>query len=81
MCLATPVKIVKITGQKAIVTSGDHEHEVDLSLVPEARVGDYILAHGELAINKLPPEEAEKVLNMICSLDKGDDKREEEHRD
>ncbi len=65
MCLATPVKIIEINGQKATVGSKDHSHVVDISLIPDVQVGDYILAHGELAINKLQTEEAEKILAMI----------------
>ena len=66
MCLATPMKIIKIKkDNKAIVGSNNHNHEIDLSLIKEPGVGDYILAHGDLAINKLPTEEAEKILKLI----------------
>lgn len=68
MCLATPVRIVKIDGQKAVVESGDHTHNVDLSIVENVQVGDYVLAHGELVIQKLPKDEAEKILGMISTL-------------
>ena len=60
------MKIIKIKkDNKAIVGSNNHNHEIDLSLIKEPRVGDYILAHGDLAINKLPTEEAEKILKLI----------------
>lgn len=68
MCLATPVKITKIEGQKATVESGDHSHIVDISLIPDVQVGDYILAHGELAINKVVEDEAKKIISMISNL-------------
>jgi hydrogenase expression/formation protein HypC len=65
MCLATPMKILKIKGDKAIVGSAKHTHEVDLSLIKEPKVGEYILAHGDMAINKLPLTEAKKILKLI----------------
>jgi len=68
MCLATPMKIMEINGEKAVVSSSDHNHTVDLNLLKEPKVGDYILAHGDLAISKLPEDEALKILEMIKEL-------------
>ena len=65
MCLAIPLKIKEINGEKAVVESGDHSHTVDLSLIKDPKIGDYVLVHGEMAINKLEPKEAEKILKMI----------------
>ena len=60
------MKIIKIKkDNKAIVGSDDHTHEIDLSLIKEPRIGDYVLAHGDMAINKLPKTEAEKILKLI----------------
>ncbi len=74
MCLATPMKITEISGDKAVVRSSDHNHTVDLSLLKDKQpeVGDYILAHGDLAINKLPEDEALKILEMIKELPNDD---------
>lgn len=65
MCLATPCKITDIKGKKAVVESKDHTHTVDLSLIKNPEVGDYILVHADMAINKLPQKEAEKILEII----------------
>ena len=65
MCLATPLKIIKIENEKATVESGIHQYTVNISLIKDAKVGDYILAHGELAINKIPEEEAKKIIAII----------------
>ncbi|MCX6731481.1 MAG: HypC/HybG/HupF family hydrogenase formation chaperone [Candidatus Parcubacteria bacterium] len=66
MCLATPMKILEIKkDNKAVVGSAKHTHEVDLSLIKEPKVGEYILAHGDLAINKIPLTEAKKILELI----------------
>lgn len=56
---------MEIKGKKAIVKSGRHSHEADLNLIKNAKIGDYVLVHANMAINKLPKEEAEKILMMI----------------
>jgi hydrogenase maturation factor len=35
----------------------------------EVAVGDYLLVHGELAIHKLPTDEALKIIALIDTLD------------
>lgn len=39
--------------------------EVDTSLLKGVKVGDYLLAKGELAIQRLSPEEAEEILKLV----------------
>ena len=65
MCLATPAKVIKISGRWAIIETSKHRHRVDISLLKNVRMGDYLLAHGNLAINKLPQVEARKILKLI----------------
>jgi len=67
MCLATPSKVIKIKDDCATVKSGNHAHRVNLSLLKNIRVGDYLLIHDELAINKIPAGDAKKILEMIES--------------
>jgi hydrogenase expression/formation protein HypC len=65
MCLATPVKVLKVKEDKAVVDALGEEREVDLSLLKGVRVGDYLLSKGELAIQKIPNDEAQKILNLV----------------
>lgn len=69
MCLAVPSKIIKIEGKKATVRSQNHTYKADLSLLDNPQVGDYVLVHGDLAINKVPEEEADRILKMISKID------------
>jgi hydrogenase maturation factor len=48
-----------------MVRSGDHQHRVNLSLLKNVKVGDYLLIHEGLAINKVPKAEAERILKII----------------
>lgn len=61
------MKIIKIDGKKAVVESKNHTHAIDLSLIKNPQIGDYVLAHGDMAINKIPKEEAEKILKLLES--------------
>jgi len=70
MCLATPSKVIEIKNNKATVQSGDHYHEADLSLLKDVKIGDYLLVHDQMAINKVPKTEAKKILEMINAPNK-----------
>lgn len=65
MCLAVPNKIIKIKGEWAVVDSGEHTHRANLSLVKNAKVGDYVIVHEDMVLNKIPGQEAKKILRMI----------------
>ena len=68
MCLATPAKIIKIKGSTAEVKDSHGQKKVNLILIKKAQVGDYLLVHADLAINKLPENEAKEILklNNMC---------------
>lgn len=70
MCLATPSKVIKIKNGCAIVKSGKHTHQANLSLVKNVKIGDYVIVHGDLALNKIQKQEAKKILKMINNLNK-----------
>ena len=65
MCLATPQKIIKINGAWATVGSSSHRHRVNLSLVKGIKVGDFVLVHDGLVLNKLPKSEAKKIIGFV----------------
>lgn len=65
MCLSIPKKIVKIKGGWATVKDGGHSRKANLSLIKNAKVGDYVLVHADLALNKIEKREAEKILKII----------------
>jgi len=65
MCVAKPMKIIEIKGKTAIVETDSHKHKVNLALLKNIKIGDYILTHGNIAINKIPQEEAENIFKII----------------
>ncbi len=65
MCLAVPARIERMEGQRAVVSLGGVERQASLALVPEARVGDYVLLHAGFAIQVVDAEEAARTLELL----------------
>jgi hydrogenase expression/formation protein HypC len=65
MCLAIPAKIESITAGKATVALDGSRTNVTLALVPEAKVGDWVLVHAGLAITTLDEKEALETYDIL----------------
>ena len=74
MCLAIPGKIVAINGQldetfrTAKVSFGGILKEVNLCMLPEAKVDDYVLVHVGVAISIVDEEEAAKTFSYLKQM-------------
>jgi len=63
MCLAIPAKIIKINKNIAEIESFGVKKEVDISLTPEAKVGDFVIVHAGFAIQIMNVEDAQVTLD------------------
>ena len=70
MCVAVPMKIKKINGDKGIVEIGGVEREVGLKLLPGVQVGDYVIVHAGFAIQRLDEEDAKETLALFAEMEK-----------
>ena len=61
MCLAVPAKVVEINDQLASVEVSGVRRAASMMLLPEARVGDYVLVHAGFAMQIVDHEEAERI--------------------
>lgn len=68
MCLAIPTRIIEIKGTNAVVEFGGVRKEIGLQLVPDAKVGDYVLLHAGFAIQKMDEGEARETLKLLEEL-------------
>ena len=69
MCIAAPMKIEKIVdNQRAIVSEGSVQVEVDVSLLKDPRPGDHVIIHAGYAIETLTLEDAEERLALFRKL-------------
>ena len=61
MCLAVPMKIIKIKDTSAVVEAMGVEKTVDVSLIENPKINDKLIIHAGFAIEKLDPETAEEI--------------------
>lgn len=74
MCIALPGRIEWIgeagTGSiPARIVVGAARHDVDLVMVPQARCGDYVIAHSGYAIRLVDQHEAGEVQRFLGVVD------------
>ncbi|WP_242084663.1 HypC/HybG/HupF family hydrogenase formation chaperone [Aestuariivivens sediminis] len=79
MCLSIPGKLIAITSQLddtfriGKVSFDGVIKEVNLTLVPEAKIGDYVMVHVGAAISIVNEEEAKKTFEILKQLGDLDD--------
>jgi hydrogenase expression/formation protein HypC len=67
MCLAIPARIVeRREADAALVDLGGVRKEVSLALVPDARVGEYVIVHVGYALQRIDAAEAERTLALFA---------------
>lgn len=70
MCLAIPGRLLEISsdtglGRSGRVNFGGTLKEVNLALVPEARVGDYVIVHVGVAISVVDEDSARETFALF----------------
>jgi hydrogenase expression/formation protein HypC len=72
MCLAVPGKILAVEerdgSRVARVEFGGITRPVQLDLVPEAQVGDYVVTHVGFAISRVDAEEADRTFRILEAM-------------
>jgi len=69
MCLAVPMKVVEVSGTRAVVELGGVRKPVSLDLLEGVEAGEYVIVHAGFAIEKLKPDEAQKTLDLFRELE------------
>ena len=70
MCLAVPMKLIEIEGDKGIVELSGVKKEVSLRLLKEVKKGDYLIIHAGFAIERMDEEEAQETLKIWEEIDR-----------
>ena len=68
MCLSVPVKVKSVEDKWAVIETETGDRKVSLALMKEVSAGDFILVHGDLALNKVDEAEVKKIQDMIGQL-------------
>lgn len=58
MCLAVPLKILSVEGNRARAEAGGVAREIRVDFIPGVEVGEYVIVHAGFAIERLSPEDA-----------------------
>ena len=65
MCLAVPMRVIEIEGAVAQVEEGGVRRPARVDLIEGGKVGDYVIVHAGIAIERLEPEEARETLRLF----------------
>lgn len=69
MCLALPARVVDLLGDdQARIDLGGVKKTVSIALVPDARVGDYVIVHVGHAIGLVDADEAARTLALFAEM-------------
>ncbi len=80
MCLAIPGKIVEIVSQEnqlAKVDVGGVRRNVNIGMLDDVVVGDYVLIHVGFAMTKIDEKEAAETLRILDEIGQFDDEFEQ----
>ncbi len=84
MCLAIPGKILSVDEQvdetlrNGRVSFNGIVKQINLCMVPDATVGDYVLVHVGVAISKVDEEEAKLVFDYLKQMGEADELEQSE---
>lgn len=69
MCLAFPGKIIEMKGDgRATVDFDGVQKEVNVSLITDAKVGDFVIIHAGFAVEKVEKEQKEEIDKILKRL-------------
>jgi hydrogenase expression/formation protein HypC len=69
MCLALPARVVELLcNDAASVDLGGVRKRISIALVPEVRIGDYVIVHVGHALGVLDEAEAQATLELFAEL-------------
>lgn len=68
MCLAIPMRIVSLSGPLAQVEEAGVRREVRVDLIESVAVGDYVIVHAGVAIERLDAAEAEETRRLFAEM-------------
>lgn len=65
MCLGIPMRIKKIEGEFAQVETGRLLRTINIQMLLNVKIGDFVIVHAGFAIQKLNNQEARKTLDLL----------------
>jgi len=63
------MKILKIKGDRAIVSTGGVQRSIGINFLKGPKIGDYVIVHAGFAIEKLDTVKAEETLKLLEEIE------------
>ena len=70
MCLAVPLRLVKIEGNDAVGERDGVSRQIRVDFIEDPKVGDYVISHAGFAIERIAPEMALEQLAAAREVEK-----------
>ena len=69
MCLGVPAKVVELVeGQMAVVDVDGNQVNISIQLVPEVKIGQYVLVHAGFAMDIVDEDWAKETMQLLKQL-------------
>jgi hydrogenase expression/formation protein HypC len=68
MCLAVPAQLVRCDSSTAVADLHGNRVHVSTALIPDARIGDWVLLHAGFAIQKLDGDDVKETWAVLEDL-------------
>ncbi len=69
MCLGVPAKVVEfVEGQMAVVDVDGNQVNISIQLVPQVKIGQYVLVHAGFAMDIVDESFAEETMKLLKEL-------------
>ncbi len=69
MCLAVPMKVIRVEKDEGLVELGGVRRKVNMGLLDDIKVGEYVIVHAGFAIQKMEEKEAEETLSIFREME------------
>ncbi len=73
MCLAVPYRIISKEGNKAIADVFGMKKEIDIRIIEDVDIDEYVLVHAGFAIQRVNQEDAKVTLELLTELCESED--------
>jgi biotin synthase len=65
MCLTIPAKIISIQDNSAIIQDSNSTKKINITLLPDLQLGDWVLYTTDTAIKKISAEDAQEIIDLL----------------
>ncbi|MDP2926049.1 MAG: HypC/HybG/HupF family hydrogenase formation chaperone [Nanoarchaeota archaeon] len=65
MCLSIPGKVIEISKNRYIIKYPNEKRVVNLSIIDDLEIGDYVIVSNKIIITKIPEKDAKKFFELV----------------